>query len=182
MRDTTTIQAVIDFWKQAGERGLWFEKDEAFDEDFRARFLAPHMQAAARAHDDWMASAEGALALMVLLDQFPRNAFRGTGHMYATDPLALHLAREAHAAGHFARVEEGLRVFLCLPFSHSEAIEDQDFAVVLNERLGEPWLPHALQHRDIIRRFGRFPHRNLLLGRESTVAEQAFLAEGGFNG
>lgn len=176
------IEQVLAFWKQAGERGLWFEKDEAFDQDFRDRFLALHMASAARSHDEWMASPDGALALLILLDQFPRNAFRGTAHMYATDPLARHHARAAHAAGYFARVEEGLRVFLCLPFSHSEDMADQELAVALNERLGEPWLPHALQHRDIIRRFGRFPHRNPLLGRASTAEEQAYLAEGGFGG
>jgi uncharacterized protein (DUF924 family) len=182
MTDDEQIRAVIDFWQRTGDRGLWFGKDAGFDEEFRGRFLALHMAAAARELDGWLDSAGGALALMVLLDQFPRNAFRGTGHMYATDPLARSIARRAHAAGWFGQAPGGMDVFLALPFSHSEDIADQEFAVELNLRLGEPWLPHALQHRDIIRRFGRFPHRNPLLGRESTAAELAWLAEGGFGG
>lgn len=122
------------------------------------------------------------LALLILLDQFPRNAFRGTARMYVTDPLARHFARMAQLAGHMKAVEGDLRLFFCLPFSHSEDADDQDVSVSLNAQLGQPWLSHALAHRNIVRRFGRFPHRNALLGRATTVAEQIFLDQGGFKG
>ncbi|MBS7544980.1 DUF924 family protein [Ancylobacter oerskovii] len=176
------IASVCGFWRQAGTRDLWFEKDAAFDADFRTRFLELHLQAAARLHDGWMATPEGALALLVLTDQFPRNAFRGTGHMYATDPLARHYARQAQAAGHMQKVEPDIRLFFLLPFAHSEDIADQDLSVALTRPLGEPWILHAEDHRAIIRRFGRFPHRNFMLGRETTPEEAAFLAAGGFAG
>lgn len=172
---------IVAFWRDAGA-DRWFAKDAAFDGQCRTHFLELHMQAATRQHDDWMATAQGALALLLLLDQIPRNVFRGTAHMYATDPLARHFARQAVAADFMQQVEPELRVFLCLPFSHSESLEDQNLAVQLNTRLGEPALSHAIGHRDIIRRFGRFPHRNRLFARETTAEEAAFLAEGGFAG
>ncbi|MDQ0511896.1 DUF924 family protein [Ancylobacter amanitiformis] len=170
------------FWKKAGERGQWFDADGGFDLAFRERCLGLHMEVAARGHDGWLASPEGALALLILTDQFPRNAFRGTGHMYATDPLARCFARQALAMGHMARVEPGLRLFFCLPFAHSEDLDDQDLSVRLNAELGEPWLGHAEGHRDIIRRFGRFPHRNPVLGRAMTRQEDDYLKSGGFRG
>ena len=180
-RESAAVAAVIEFWSQAGvER--WFGKDAAFDRRFKERFLDFHMAAAARSHDAWLGAPDGALALLILVDQFPRNAFRGTAHMYATDPLARHFARRAQALGYMDRIDPALRVFLCLPFSHSEDPADQELAVTLNQRIGEPFLAHALGHRDIIQRFGRFPHRNALLGRESTPDEMRFLAEGGFQG
>lgn len=119
---------------------------------------------------------------MLLTDQFPCNAFRSTGHMYAIDSLARGFAGAALDAGAFERVEPGVRLFLCLPFAHSENPADQDRSVALNARLGRPWLAHAEGHRDMIRRFGRFPHRNPLLGRDTTPEEALFLAAGGFAG
>ncbi|SMF60800.1 Uncharacterized conserved protein, DUF924 family [Xaviernesmea oryzae] len=181
-RDDELISDVVGFWKQAGNEGRWFDKDNNFDRRFKERFLDLHMAVAARKHDDWVKTPEGALALLILTDQFPRNAFRGTGHMYATDPLARQYAREAQAAGHMERVEVDLRLFFCLPFAHSEEIADQDLSVALNAKLGEPWLSHAQSHRDIIRRFGRFPHRNPMLGRNTTTEEARFLKAGGFQG
>lgn len=180
--DDARISAVVAFWREAGARGRWFDKDADFDRAFRERFLDLHMEVAARRHDGWLASAEGALALLILADQFPRNAFRGTGHMYATDPLARHYARKALEAGHMERVELELRLFFCLPFAHSEEMADQDLSVRLNAGLGQPWLAHAEGHRDIIRRFGRFPHRNPVLARTTTAEEAAFLEGGGFKG
>lgn len=181
-QDEDRISAVTDFWLEAGRRDRWFDKDAGFDRDFRERFLDFHMEAAARRCDAWMATANGALALLILTDQFPRNAFRGTAHMFATDPLARHYARLALDARHMARVEPELRLFFCLPFAHSEDMADQDLSVGLNTRLGQPWLAHAEGHRDIIRRFGRFPHRNAVLGRITTAEESAYLAGGGFQG
>lgn len=180
--DWQPISSVIDFWKDAGAKGLWFAKDVGFDRRFRERFLDLHLAVAARRHENWIESAEGALALLILTDQFPRNAFRGTAHMYATDPLARHYAQLARAASYMDQVEAALRLFFCLPFAHSEEMADQDISIELNARLGQPWLEHAEGHRDIIRRFGRFPHRNPLLGRVATAEEEAFLKAGGFRG
>lgn len=174
--------AVVAFWREAGEQGRWFDKNQEFDRAFRERFLNLHMEVAARKHDGWMASPEGVLALLILTDQFPRNAFRGTGHMYATDPLARLYARQSLEAGHMAGVEPDMRLFFCLPFAHSEDVADQEVSIALNATLGQPWLDHALGHRDIILRFGRFPHRNSILGRVMTEEEAGFLEEGGFRG
>jgi len=181
LEDEALVASVVHFWTDAGP-DQWFAQDSAFDALFRDRFLALHMEVAARRHDRWMATAEGGLALLVLADQFPRNAFRGTGHMYATDPLARHYARQALEAGHAERFAPGLRLFFFLPFAHSEDLADQDLSVALNASLGEPALSHAEGHRDIIRRFGRFPHRNPMLAREMTPQEDAFLRAGGFAG
>ena len=126
--------------------------------------------------------ASGALALVILLDQFPRNAFRGTAHMYATDPLARHHARDAIAQGHPDHVDPRLRIFFYLPFEHSEDLADQDLSVALHASLVKEDQSYAERHRDIIRRFGRFPHRNTVLLRETTAEEQAYLDEGGFAG
>ncbi|WP_223568923.1 DUF924 family protein [Agrobacterium tumefaciens] len=175
-----TVEDVVAFWRMSS--GHWFEKDAAFDRNFRDRFLALHMAVAAHRHDNWMETPHGALALLILTDQFPRNAFRGTAHMFATDPLARRYASEAVEPGHMARVEPDLRLFFCLPFAHSEEMADQELSVRLNTGLSQLWLEHAEGHRDIIHRFGRFPHRNEMLGRTSTLEEDAFLKGGGFQG
>lgn len=179
--DRQDIEAVTGFWREAGPEA-WFEKNADFDARFRDLFEPLHMRAARRELDHWNGEAEGALALMILLDQLPRNCFRGTGHMFATDPLALHFSRAARAAGHDRAVEEQLRSFFYLPLMHSEVLADQEEAVRLYEPLGAEGLKYAIIHRDIIERFGRFPHRNVALGRETTPEEQAFLDEGGFAG
>ena len=173
--------SVTKFWRDAGE-DAWFEKNDAFDADFRNRFLDLHYAVARRECDGWSEHAEGSLALMILLDQFPRNCFRGTGHMCATDPLARHFAAKAIAAGHDLALEQALRVFLYLPYEHSELLADQDRSVELTTARAPDYVKYALEHRDIIQRFGRFPHRNRLLGRETTPEEKAFLEGGGFSG
>ncbi len=172
---------VVDFWRQAGSEA-WFSKNAEFDETFHDRFRELHFAAARRELDDWAAHPEAALALMILLDQFPRNCFRGTAHMFATDPLARHFARNALEAGHDKAVAEELRVFFLLPFEHSENLADQHFCVERTVELGEELLKYAVMHRDIIQRFGHFPHRNAVLGRETSPDEQAFLDSGGFSG
>ena len=172
---------VLAFWREAGPT-RWFAKNEAFDQQFRERFHDLHFAAARRACDAWTSEAEGALALLLLLDQYPRNAFRGTGHMYATDPLARMFARQALDARLDQQVAPELRLFFYLPLSHSELLADQQRALVLNRALGEPYGSHAQSHLDIIVRFGRFPHRNPMLGRQTTVQEAAFLQSGGFSG
>lgn len=175
-----TSSDVVAFWKEAGP-DKWFAKDEAFDADFRDRGHALHWAAARRERDDWMDTAEGALALLILLDQYPRNSFRGTAHQFATDPLALMFANQAVARDLHLAVEPALKNFLLLPFEHSERIEDQDryMALVAGDEELEKW---GKLHRDIIVRFGRFPHRNAALGRRTTPEEQTFLDEGGFRG
>lgn len=172
---------VIDFWQAAGP-ARWFAKDEDFDRVFRERFMDAHFQAARRELDGWAADAQGLLALLLLLDQYPRNAFRGSAHMYATDPLALHFARRLVDSGGDAQLPPSLRPFAYLPFEHAEDLAEQERAVALCTALGDPYLYHAIEHRDIIARFGRFPHRNAILLRESTSEELAFLAAGGFAG
>ena len=172
---------VVDFWREAGHE-RWFRKDEAFDRAFRDRFLAWHEQAAAGGLDGWLETAPGCLALAILLDQFPRNAFRGTTRMYATDAKARAVARHAVDRGFDADTPEALRNFLYLPFMHSEDLADLERCVALTAHLGGESHRYAQHHRDVIRRFGRFPHRNALLGRASTPDEAQFLAEGGFAG
>ena len=173
--------SVVAFWRESGP-GKWFAKDAAFDREFRQRFETLHFAAAARRCDGWMATAEGALALMLLLDQYPRNSFRGTAHMYATDPLARLYCRQALDAGLDQQVEPALSLFFYLPLSHAEHLPDQQRALALNRALGEPYVGHAQGHLDIVARFGRFPHRNAILLRESTAEELAFLQAGGFAG
>lgn len=178
---TTTPTQLLQFWREAGPR-RWFARDEAFDAGFRDRFLATHEAAAAGALAHWAATAEGALGLVLLLDQFPRNAFRDTARMYATDAQARAVADAAIAAGFDEQVEADLRRFFYLPFMHSEELADHDRSVALNEPLGGESLRYALHHREIVRRFGRFPHRNAVLGRQSSADEERFLKEGGFGG
>jgi len=172
---------VVAFWEGAGP-ALWFAKNDDFDQRFRERFFSLHEAAARGDLDSWNATPEGALALLILLDQFPRNAFRWTSRMYATDAAARRLAEAAIAAGHDRFVAPDLQKFFYLPFGHSEALADQDRAVELCARLGGRDLAQAEHHRDIVRRFGRFPHRNALLGRPTTKEEQEYLARGGYTG
>jgi uncharacterized protein (DUF924 family) len=172
---------IVAFWRAAGPK-RWFEKDEAFDAEIRRRFLAVHAAAAASKLGAWEQNAEGALALLLLLDQFPRNMFRGNARTFATDPLARAIASRALLNG-FDGVFPEMRQFFYLPFMHSEDLADQERCIALykanGDADGQKW---AELHADIIRRFGRFPHRNAVLGRTTTPQEQAFLDSGGFAG
>lgn len=172
---------VVSFWREAGP-GRWFRKDADFDAEFGERFLQAHEAAAAGELQHWPQSADGALALLLLLDQFPRNVFRGTARAYATDAMARKVADTAIAAGHDLQVDGALRSFFYLPFTHSEDLRDLERGVALNTPLGGESLHWATHHRDVVTRFGRFPHRNAALGRASTPEEERFLAEGGFSG
>jgi uncharacterized protein (DUF924 family) len=174
-------ERVVAFWRDAGP-SLWFSRDDAFDARFRTMFIDLHEAAARGELDHWQATPEGALALLLLLDQFPRNAFRGTPRVYESDVNARQIAAAAVAAGHDRHVDDELRTFLYLPFSHSEAMEDQTQSVLLFRQIGGEDLAYAERHHDIVRRFGRFPHRNVILGRITTDEEQRFLDEGGFSG
>ena len=173
--------AVVDFWRAAGPK-LWFAKDADFDRRFRERFLSSHEAAARGELTAWLSTADGALALVLLLDQFPRNAFRGSPRMYATDRMARRVAHAAIEAGYDRAVDLALSLFFYLPLGHSEDLADQERSVELARRLGQPDLSHAERHRDIIRRFGRFPHRNPILGRTMTEEEQRYLDGGGYAG
>jgi uncharacterized protein (DUF924 family) len=173
---------VVAFWRDAGQK-KWFNKDEAFDREIAERFGALHAEAAAGKLSDWAGSPEGALALILLLDQFSRNLFRGSPQTFAQDARALEVARESLDAGFDKEVEPELRMFFYMPFMHSEAIADQQRCVSLFHSLsGGEALKHAHEHEQIIRRFGRFPHRNAVLGRHTSTAEQSFLDGGGFAG
>jgi uncharacterized protein (DUF924 family) len=178
---TVQPEDVLAFWREAGP-SRWFRKDEVFDTQFRERFLHSHQAAVSGDFASWAGSASGALALLILLDQFPRNSFRGSPRMFESDEMAREVAREAIARGFDMQVEPQLRNFLYLPFMHSESLPDQDRAVELTRTLGDDPYRFAVLHRDIIFRFGRFPHRNAVLGRATTPDEQKFLDEGGFAG
>ena len=173
---------ILAFWREAGP-ARWYERDDAFDAELRRRFLALWQKASAGELSSWEASDEGALALVIVLDQFPRNMFRGDARTYASDAPAREVAHRAIERGVDARIDPELRQFLYLPFNHSEHLADQLRCIELTRAAGNAenlvWAEH---HADIIRRFGRFPHRNRLLGRDTTAEEQAFLDNGGFSG
>lgn len=170
--------AVVDFWRDAGYE-KWFSGGDAFDAAC-ARFASAHHAAARRELEDWLDSDDGALALLLLLDQIPRNIFRGSGHAFATDGLARQYADLAIAAGRDAAFEPALRGFFYLPFEHSEDLHDQHRSVALFTALGDAaYIRYAVAHHEVIERFGRFPHRNRALGRMSTPEEQAWLDAGG---
>ena len=176
-----TAGEIVRFWRDAGPKA-WFVKDETFDGRCRG-FEAEHHAAARRELTHWERDAEGALALLILLDQFPRNIFRNSAHAFATDALAQGVAHRAIEKGFDTATESALRLFFYLPFEHAEDLALQERGVMLVEAIGDAeFLKFARLHRDVIARFGRFPHRNPPLGRKSTPEELAYLAEGGFAG
>ena len=173
---------ILSFWRAAGP-DKWFAKDDAFDHAIREKFLATYEAAAAGKLSAWETQPESALALVIVLDQFPRNMFRGDGRTFAADPVALAIAERAIAKGFDQKFAVAERAFFYLPFEHSEQLADQERCCALFHATGDAeLLKWAQLHADIIRRFGRFPHRNALLGRSTTAEEQAFLDGGGFKG
>jgi uncharacterized protein (DUF924 family) len=186
MRTTTSItiaspETVLTFWREAGP-DKWFTRDDVFDADIREKFLTTYEAATPPKLAVWEATAEGALALAIVLDQFPRNMFRGDARCYATDPLARQVANRALKCGYDQDVPAVERRFFFLPFMHSEDMADQRRCVALYREAGDDDLKYAERHADIIRRFGRFPHRNVMLGRTTTPEEQAYLDAHGFKG
>ena len=178
------IDEVLDFWLgEVGPDG-WYAVVPEVDETIRRRFMDLWQLAGQGALAGWCATARGALAFLIVTDQMPRNMFRGDGRAFATDAAARDAARAAVARNHDLALPEPERVFFYMPFEHSEDAADQDWSVALMAaRLpegGADFAPHAAAHREIIRRFGRFPYRNAALGRVSTAAEEAFLAAGGY--
>jgi uncharacterized protein (DUF924 family) len=173
---------VLAFWRAAGPQ-KWYKKDSDFDAEITRRFLPTYEAAVAGRLSHWEDTPEGALALVITLDQFPRNIFRGSSRTFAADALARAAADQAIARGFDQRVAPSERQFFYLPFEHSEDLADQERSLALFRANGDAEaLKWAELHADIIRRFGRFPHRNSILGRATTVAEQAFLDAGGFAG
>jgi uncharacterized protein (DUF924 family) len=176
-----TPDDVLAFWFAPGMEERWFKKDPAFDEEVRQILLPLNEQAAAGQLDDWRQSARGALALVILLDQVPRNLFRGEPRAFATDAKALAVTKRGLQQGLDQALRQAERVFLYLPLEHSEDLADQELCVTLIGALDEnpKWHDYALRHRDVVARFGRFPHRNAVLGRANTPEEAAFLKEPG---
>jgi uncharacterized protein (DUF924 family) len=175
-------EEVLAFWRAAGPE-TWFERDDALDAEIRARFLATCGAAAAGRLDHWQTTPDGTLALLILLDQFPRNLFRGDLRAFATDAAARATAERAIARGTDRRFEPPERRFFYLPLMHSENLADQERCIALCRDAGDAeGEKYAEIHADVIRRFGRFPHRNRALGRETTAEERAFLEAGGFPG
>ena len=183
--------AVLDFWfapegatLPADGRPEWFRKDDAFDDAIRTRFRTVIAEALAGGLGDWCATPRGALARVVVLDQFTRNVFRGTPQAFAGDARALATANDAIARGFDVALSAHERRFLYMPFEHSESPADQERSVALFEALARETglddpVDWAVRHADVIRRFGRFPHRNAILGRPSTDEELAYLAQPG---
>jgi uncharacterized protein (DUF924 family) len=177
-----TADDVLAFWRAAGPQ-QWFTKDDTFDAEIRTRFLPIYEAAAAGALADWEATPDGALALTIVLDQFPRNMFRRDARAFAADAAARAVADRALARGFDKQVPSGERLFFYLPFEHSETMADQERCCALFKTLGNADLLHwAELHADIIRRFGRFPHRNAVLGRATTPEEKTYLDNDGFAG
>ena len=173
---------VLDFWRTAGPE-KWFKKDQAFDWEIAQRFTATWRAAASGRLPAWEETPEGALALVIVLDQFPRNMFRADERAYEADSLARAVVDRAIARQFDTQVSPELRRFFYLPFMHSEYLADQERCIRLAAGLGDDeFTKYADDHADIIRRFGRFPHRNATLRRTTTPEEQAFLANGGFAG
>jgi len=190
---------VLSFWFGPAEPGgwcgkevsqRWYKKDEAFDRAIEQKFRATHEAAVAGSCDAWLASPDGCLAVVILLDQFSRNMFRGTPGMFASDVQALEIAKEGMKRGDHLRLEGHRRSFFYMPLMHSEALADQEECVRLFAEMVEATmdsgpsrvegsLDFAKRHRDIVLQFGRFPHRNEVLGRESTAEEAAFLRQPG---
>lgn len=177
MRDTKA--EILKFWFEETQPAQWFQSSADFDEDIRTRFLSDYDMALNGIYDAWLNDAQGALALIIMLDQFPRNMFRGTARMYEADAKALDCARQAVAKGFDQLLTPQQRGFVYLPFEHSEDLTDQHTSVALFESMKDDqpvMYDYAIKHLEVIEEFGRFPHRNKLLGRVNTKAEEAYLA------
>ena len=183
----TTAEDIVQFWfgNAPGERRkVWFVKDPAFDAEISARFLATYEKAASGGLSEWKNTARDSLALIILTDQFPRNMFRGSGRAFATDAIALATARHVIDSGWDANMLPVERMFVYLPFEHSETLTDQERSLALFKPLApfpetSDAAEYSTRHWEIVRRFGRFPHRNAALGRPGTPEEIEFLKQPG---
>lgn len=181
---TTDAEKVLHFWLDEVGPEKWYATDDQIDRTIEEQFGALWAEAVAGVHDQWITMPNSALALLVLLDQFSRNLRRGSGEAFASDRHALRLAKLAIGRGHDMRVKEPERQFFYIPLMHSEMLADQERAlrlIMMNmPKTGAINVEHGIKHRDVIRRFGRFPSRNAALGRTDTEAELAYRAEGGY--
>jgi uncharacterized protein (DUF924 family) len=180
----TELEDVLRYWVHEIGPERWYESDSGVDAEIRNRFEGLWRRAGDGDCDHWLLTARGALALMIVLDQFPRNMFRGLAAAYRTDCRALRIAKQAIGRGHDKVTPEPERQFFYLPLMHSEGLPDQERCVRLI-KLGMPQtgieqMEHARRHREVIRRFGRFPSRNRPLGRHDTEAERQYRAGGGY--
>ena len=168
---------IISFWFTGkGNKEWFFLKSKKLDAEIRRKFLKTYHAVVRGEHADWRNTPRGRLAEVIVLDQFSRNMFRGTSDMYRYDPLALALAQEAVRLGADKKLTKQERMFLYLPFEHSESRKIQKESVRLFKTIwGKEWMKYAYDHKKIVDRFGRFPHRNKILGRKSTVAEKKFM-------
>ena len=177
-----TAQDVLNFWTEAGPK-KWWMKDSEFDAEISRQFGGLYEQACKGELDHWAESPDGALALILLLDQFSRNLHRNSPLAFAQDNKCADLTRSQIASGADHHLPADIRPFCYMPLMHSENLEDQNLGLEMMEKFGvEGNVKAAVEHRDIIAKFGRFPHRNSVLGRETTPEEQAFLDDGGFAG
>lgn len=173
---TRTPQNILDFWFSPEMQPFWFQKSDDIDRQIIQLFGETYEAAHGGRLDHWLAAPDEALALVIVLDQFPRNMFRGSARSFESNDLALRAARIALDRGFDAALDTQRRQFFYLPFMHSEDLDDQDRSVRLYEGLGNEFaLGFAREHRDIVARFARFPHRNAVLGRDNTPEEEAFL-------
>jgi uncharacterized protein (DUF924 family) len=178
MRDVR--QEILSFWFQETKPAQWFQKNPVFDEEIRARFEGDCVLASQDIYDGWMDSDKGCLALVILLDQFPRNMYRGRTQMFATDNKALNVSEHALKKNFDLGMTIDEKAFLYLPFEHSEKMEHQERSLELFEKLKDDnpvYYDYAKRHYDVIRKFGRFPHRNDILERQSTKLEEEYLAK-----
>ena len=176
MNNDVSVDAILDFWFSERVRRLWFRSTPEFDEEVRQRFEATWRTARDGRLNGWEADARGALALVIVLDQLPLNMFRDQGISFSTEAASREVARRAIERGWDSELDEQGKAFLYLPFMHSESLEDQERAIALYEAAGmEENLRFARHHREIVRRFGRFPHRNAALGRECSDEERTWL-------
>jgi uncharacterized protein (DUF924 family) len=184
----TTPAEVLHFWFSDRARPLWFSRDDAFDGEIRAQFASTVEQAGRGELDGWASTGDGAMALVIVLDQFPRNLFRGSAKAFSFDAHARVIANRAIEAGFDKGFPLDRRFFLYMPLQHSESLADQERSVALftqwaqehdasQREVADDHLRYALSHRDTIVRFGRFPHRNAALGRVSTPDEESYIAQ-----
>ncbi|MDF1607583.1 DUF924 domain-containing protein [Hoeflea sp. YIM 152468] len=177
---TETPEAVLEFWFTELTPKDWFVKSESVDHRITERFANLHLALSRNISEEWRATPEARLALVIVFDQFPRNIYRGSPMAFATDGLALKEAKAALAVGADKSVAEDRRIFFYMPFEHAEDLGAQERSVALFEALGhETYLDYARRHHDVIAQYGRFPHRNPILGRTSTAEEKAYLSEPG---
>ena len=175
--DNLSPAGIVRFWFSSEVQPLWFNSTEAFDKQLTETYLNLYHSAARGELADWENDATGALALAIVLDQFPLNMFRGKPEAFATEQDAVRVARQAIENRLDQQLEQSHKVFLYMPLMHSESMADQDLSVAMFEAAGlEDNLRFARHHRDIVERFGRFPHRNVILGRDNTEAEVAYLS------